>query len=305
MIIPTSQILAAIAAQTVEPGVRNALPRIENSSGKRASIYLLDAVSQWTPANAKDFQQALAGITAPHIDLFINSPGGSVFEGIAIYNFLKTHPAHITVHVVGLAASIASVIAMAGDEINMSEGSLLMIHSPSIGSGGNSDQLRKNATLLDQIEESIIDIYVGKTKRTRLELKALLRKESWFNADEAIAGKFAHRTTSAIKAAAEWKASDFPGLPVNAQAFASPLTPIPNTMNVNTPATAEAIAAEIIRQQAVKVPTGLSRAIAGFQQAAAEKSAAVAKAPSMPSVNSLTGLAKVTAIFKAQTASKS
>ena len=221
MIIPTSQILAVIAAQTLDPGIRNALPRIENSGGKRASIYLLDAVSQWTPANAKDFQQALAGITAPHIDLFINSPGGSVFEGIAIYNFLKTHPAKITAHVVGIAASIASVIAMSGDEIVMADGAMMMIHSPSIGSGGNSEQLRKNATLLDQIEESILDIYIGKTKRPRLELKALLRKDTWFSADEAIAGKFAHRKTAAFKAAAEWKASDFPGLPVNAQAFAA------------------------------------------------------------------------------------
>ena len=194
---------------------------------------------------------------------------------------------------------------MSGDEIVMADGAMMMIHSPSIGSGGNSDQLRKNAALLDQIEESILDIYIGKTKRTRLELKALLRKDTWFSADEAIAGKFAHRKSAAFKAAAEWKASDFPGLPTAAQAFASPLSPIPNTMNVTTPATAQAIAAEIIRQQANKPLAGLAKVTASFQQTAAAKSAATAKPPSVPLVNSLTGLAKVTAIFKAQTASKS
>jgi len=212
-----------IEAITANPAATSAsLPlRIENATGKRASIYLLTAISQWTPSNARDVQAALKGITAPAIDLYINSPGGSVFEGLAIHNLIKAHPAKVTAHVIGLAASIASVIAMAGDEIVMADGAMMMIHSPSLATGGNAAALRRDAALLDQVEQSLIDVYAGRTKTPRAAIKAMLDKETWFGAADAVKAKLADRVSAPVAMAAQWKASDFPALPAAAKAHAA------------------------------------------------------------------------------------
>lgn len=216
-----------MAEMAKQPQPSNAKPflRIVNAAG-RASIHLLDAVSPWTPANAKAFQADLHAITAPAIDLYINSPGGSVFEGLAIYNMLKAHKAKVTVHVIGLAASIASVIAMAGDEIIVNEGAMMMIHSPWLSTGGNAEQLRKDAALLDAIEESILDVYQSRTGRPRAEIQAEVKAETWFGAKEAVKAKFATRTGPASKVTAFWNPANFPNLPGAALMAAQVVQPI-------------------------------------------------------------------------------
>lgn len=120
------------------------------------------------------------------LNLYINSPGGSVFEGIAIYNILQRHPARIIVTVDGLAASIASVIAMAGDEVRMPRNAMMMVHRPWNGVWGNAAELRKAADDLDRIAGSMKESYLAKAgdKITPEKLTELLDAETWLSAQE-------------------------------------------------------------------------------------------------------------------------
>lgn len=121
------------------------------------------------------------------INLYINSPGGSVFEGVAIHNMIKRHKAKVNVHVDALAASIASVIAMAGDTIFMPRNSMLMIHNPWTFAIGNAKELRKTADDLDRIGGSAVQSYLQKAgdKLDEEELQQMLDEETWLSADEA------------------------------------------------------------------------------------------------------------------------
>lgn len=105
----------------------------------------------------------IAAIDAETINVRINSGGGLVFEGLAIYNAIARHSAHIIMHVDSIAASIASVILMAGDEIRIAEGAQVMIHKPWSGTWGDANAMRKEADILDRLEAGIIDIYAART----------------------------------------------------------------------------------------------------------------------------------------------
>jgi len=199
------------AARRVEP--ENRLPRFdpvnESDGKKRAAIHLLDAISWWTGNDARTFQQRLAALEVDEIELYINSPGGSVFEGVTIYNLLVAHPAAVKVHVLGLAASIASVIALAGDEVNVAENAMFMIHDPSAGVYGKAKDFRQVADVLDKITESILNTYESRTKLSRDQLRAAMAAETYYTADEAVTAGFASRKVSAMKAAALWNPDDF------------------------------------------------------------------------------------------------
>ncbi len=121
------------------------------------------------------------------LNIYINSCGGNVFAGNAIYNRLRSHTAHKTVFIDGVAASIASVIALAGDEIVMPENSYIMIHKAWTYAVGNSDDLRASADRLEQIEQSIVTTYNSHTKEDVNEekIKSLMAAETWFSAAEA------------------------------------------------------------------------------------------------------------------------
>ncbi len=157
-----------------------------------ADIFIYgDIVSyQWdeTDTSAASFKKELddAG-DVDTINLYINSPGGSVFEGVAIYNILKRHKAKVNVHVDALAASIASVIAMAGDTIFMPKNSMMMIHNPWTWAYGNAAELRKVADDLDRIGQSVKQTYLQKAgdKLTEEKLQEMLDAETWLSADEA------------------------------------------------------------------------------------------------------------------------
>jgi len=122
------------------------------------------------------------------INLHINSPGGSVFEGISIFNQLKQNKATINVYVDGLAASIASVIAMSGDTIFMPENAMMMIHNPMTVIMGNANELRKQADDLDRIRETSVSTYLSKSngKISEKDLKQLMDDETWLTAKEAV-----------------------------------------------------------------------------------------------------------------------
>ena len=138
-----------------------------------------------TAQSFKEDLDSLGDVSA--INLYINSPGGAVFEGVAIYNMLKRHKARINVHVDALAASIASVIAMAGDTIFMPKNSMMMIHNPWTFAIGNAEELRKQADDLDRIGQSVRQSYLGKAgdKLTEEKLQEMLDAETWLSADEA------------------------------------------------------------------------------------------------------------------------
>lgn len=136
------------------------------------------------PKDVQDFLDQLDGVSK--INVHINSGGGSVFGGIAIYNILRRHNAEITVYVEGLAASIASVIAMAGDRIIIPANAQMMIHKPSSVTWGNADDMRKEADVLDGCQKVILNTYMQHTKEgvTPEQINALIDAETWKNGEE-------------------------------------------------------------------------------------------------------------------------
>ena len=135
---------------------------------------------------AKAFAEELDDLGAiDELSVRINSPGGSVFEGLAIYNTLLSHPAKVTVDIDGLAASIASIIAMAGDEVRMAKSAKMMIHNPWTIAIGDAAEMRKAADQLDGSRDSLLDIYAGRSSKSRAELLAMMDDETWFGADAA------------------------------------------------------------------------------------------------------------------------
>lgn len=136
------------------------------------------------PQDVKDFLDQLENVSK--INVHINSGGGSVFGGIAIYNMLKRFDAEITVYVEGLAASIASVIAMAGNKIIIPANAQMMIHKPSSFAMGNADELRKEADILDGCQKVILNTYMEHTKEgvTEEQINDLINAETWKNGEE-------------------------------------------------------------------------------------------------------------------------
>ena len=137
--------------------------------------------------SAVSFRDALKELgDVSTINLSINSGGGSVFDGIAIYNMLKSHKASVNVYVEGLAASIASVIAMAGDTITMRSGSMLMIHRPFTVLQGNAEEMRKAAETLEKMGDNIVNIYSDRTGIQAEEIQQIMSAETWLSAEEAV-----------------------------------------------------------------------------------------------------------------------
>jgi ATP-dependent Clp protease protease subunit len=164
---------------------------------------------------AKTFVPELNAITAGQIDLHINSPGGNLFDGQAIYNALVRHPAAVTTYVDGIAASIASVIALAGDTVVMPSNAMLMIHNP-IGSvlWGNSDEMRRTADVLDKVRETILNVYEEHSTKDREELAAAMDAETWLTAADAVEYGFADEVGAELKLAARYDLSHFRNAPV-------------------------------------------------------------------------------------------
>lgn len=140
--------------------------------------------------NAKDIQEALDGVVED-IVIKLNSPGGDVFEGIEIYNYLKGHEANVTVEVTGLAASAATFITAGADKVIMNIGTSLMIHEASTFAWGNKKDIQKALNALETIDDSILSIYENRTGQTKEQLTEWLDEEKWFTADEAVEYGFA------------------------------------------------------------------------------------------------------------------
>lgn len=162
----------------------------------------VDSYGEWWGVSSKEFAAALDGLGdgVTQINLFINSPGGEVWEGIAIGNALKAHPAKVIVTVEGIAASIASVIAMAGDEVIMARNAELMIHEASGLCVGQAVDMRDLADQLDRIGANLASAYADRAGGTPDEWRALMRDETWFSADEAVKAGLADRVLPVSKA---------------------------------------------------------------------------------------------------------
>lgn len=176
---------------------------IKNQTDKSAELYLYgDIISysmsenykEWYPDDKcpKDIKQFLDEIgEVENLDIHINSGGGSVFGGIAIYNLLKNYKAKKTVYIDGIAASIASVIAMAGDKIIMPKNATLMVHKPSnsyFWTSMNADELRKDAEILDNCQKAIINTYMERAKEnvSRETIEKIVNDETWLIGEDAL-----------------------------------------------------------------------------------------------------------------------
>lgn len=163
-----------------EPGYQ-----IRNTAGDEAVIRIYDEI-WWLGVNADDFVRDLQAVTASRIRVEINSPGGDVFDGIAIYNALRAHPAHITTRVDGVAASIASVIAQAGDHRVMLGAAQIMIHNAwgvTIGDTNDHEDMR---VLLEQQDDIIAGIYAARSGRPRAHFRDLMAAETWLSDTRAV-----------------------------------------------------------------------------------------------------------------------
>ncbi len=164
--------------------------------------------------DAKKFAQELNSLgDIRKLNVRINSPGGSVFDGNAIYNILRSHKALVNVFIDGIAASIASVIAMAGDVITMPENAMLMIHDPSGLVQGTSDDMEKMAEALSKIKVGLISAYRQKTGLSDNEISNMMANETWLTAAEAVDKGFADITSPAIKMAACFDLSGYKNTP--------------------------------------------------------------------------------------------
>ncbi|MBG6292107.1 Clp protease ClpP, partial [Pseudomonas nitroreducens] len=138
-----------------------------------AEILLYDEIGAWG-ISAQQFARELKALgDLQRIDLRVHSPGGDVFEGTAIYNLLKHHPARVDGYVDGLAASMATVVLMACDTVYIPENGMMMIHKPWGITGGDADDMRRYVDLLDKIEDTMVTAYASKTGKSADEIKAL------------------------------------------------------------------------------------------------------------------------------------
>lgn len=172
-------------------------------------VYIYDVIDSFWGQSAKDFvQNVIAHDDISEIELHINSPGGSVFDGFAIYNFLRNHAASVTTYVDGMAASIASVIALAGDKVIVPENAYLMIHSPWMLTQGNASELLKDVEFLDKMTGTIADIYAAKTGMDREEILSLMEAETWMDGKDSLERHFADELIPAIQIAAQYRLTE-------------------------------------------------------------------------------------------------
>lgn len=188
--------------------------RIENAAkSDESTVYIYEEIDSFWGVSAQSFVKELNDIKASTIHVRINSPGGSFFDGMAIYNALRRHPASIVSHVDGLAASSASIIALAGDRVVMGEGSFLMIHNAWGVAMGDGDELREMADVLDKITGSIVDVYAKHTGKSVAQIQEMMAAETWLSADEAVAEGFANETEEAKKVDASFDLTKFRNTP--------------------------------------------------------------------------------------------
>jgi len=181
---------------------------IQNKAGKSTDVYIFDEIGMWG-VTAQNFISDIKDLKDTPINLRINSLGGDVFDGLAIYNVIKKRTAKTTVYIEGIAASIATIIALGADEVVMSENSLFMIHNASGGAMGESKDLQKTAEVLNKITRQLAEVYESKTGLSQETIQDMMDEETWLNAQEAFELGFIDTISDAIKIAAKYDVSKF------------------------------------------------------------------------------------------------
>jgi ATP-dependent protease ClpP protease subunit len=162
-----------------------------------ADVYLYDEIGGWWGMTADDFVRDVATLDVDTIVLHLNSPGGATSEGVAIANMLRAHRARVVVRVDGMAASAASVVAMAGDEVVMGIGSQMMIHDAWGYARGNAAEMRKAVEMLDSTSNALASTYAARTGGSTADWRAVMEAETWYTADEAVEAGLADRVAAA------------------------------------------------------------------------------------------------------------
>jgi ATP-dependent protease ClpP protease subunit len=209
--------------------------------GTGAEVAIYDEIGA-CGVSAKGFLAELGALPeGTPVDLRLNSPGGSVFDAVAIHNALKRHEGAVTVWIDGIAASAASYIAMAGDEIVMPENAFLMIHDPAGLVMGTAEDMRAMAEALDKVKGSLVSGYAAKSGRTPEEVSALMAAETWFDASDAVAQGFADRLVEPVRIAANFDIGRFRNAPpVLAEQVEAEPEPDDESDGTNTEATDDA-----------------------------------------------------------------
>lgn len=160
-----------------------------------ADVWLMDEIGGWGVTAQSFVNEILALGDVKRMTLHINSPGGDVFDGIAIRNVLRDHDAHVTARIEGIAASAASFIALAGDEVEIAPQAQVMIHDASAWIYGNADEMRQLSELLDRTSQSIAEMYAEKAGGSATEWRDKMRAETWYMGEEAVDAGLCDRCT--------------------------------------------------------------------------------------------------------------
>jgi ATP-dependent Clp protease protease subunit len=158
--------------------------------GSEATVYVYDAIGEFWGVSAQEFVRQLNMLDVETIHLRINSPGGDVFAAKAMATALRAHAAHVVAHIDGVAASAATTLAIAADEVRMSEGAFFMIHNAFSFAMGDATEMRKMADMLEKVNASIVAEYVAKTGKSVEQINTWMNAETWFSASEAKAEGF-------------------------------------------------------------------------------------------------------------------
>jgi ATP-dependent Clp protease protease subunit len=193
------------------------------AEANEATIYLYDMIvgddltAEWLGGVSPNrFVREINQITAPVIHLRINCPGGDVFAARVMELAIRQHPSKVIAHIDGYAASAASFLAVACDEVEIAKGGFFMIHKAWSMCWGNADEMLKMADLLDKIDESLVTTYADETEQNPEQLRDWMGAETWFNADESIEYGFADRLAETEAKASTWDMSMYDKAP-NAQ----------------------------------------------------------------------------------------
>ena len=179
------------------------------AAGKPATISIFDDIGMWG-ITAKDFIASFRQITENDVVLELNTPGGSVFDALAMFNAMKTSGKNITVRVMGIAASAGSYLAMVGNKIIMPENTFMMVHNPLNAIYGNAAEMREMADVLDKIGNSLTATYVARTGKSDEEVRALLANDTYMTAAECLEHGFCDEVTPAVTATAKFEHEHMP-----------------------------------------------------------------------------------------------
>lgn len=190
----SAMLLAAGIAERTKPCYA-----IENADdGERARVYVYDVIGGWYLDSA-EFVKDVHAITAPNIDLHVNSPGGLVFDAVSMFEAVRNHPAHVDTHIDGLAASAASFVALAGDTVEIARGGRVMIHDAAGIAIGNASDMREYADLLDAVSDDISGYYAEKAGGSAKSWRTAMQQTTWYSAAEAVEVGLADRVAGGKK----------------------------------------------------------------------------------------------------------